>query len=140
MSNNIFYGNTGIDLILFSSGVVLVNNDIDAQKGTEGAGSVGNVKADPLFVGNGNYRLKSGSTLIDKGDNATAGTLTGTDLDGCNRIFNNTVDIGAYEHTVMAASHLWTDVPLYRGRNSPEKDRPGPGRTHRCGSHCNRGK
>ena len=101
MSNNIFYGNTGIDLILFSSGVVLVNNDIDAQKGTEGAGSVGNVKADPLFVGNGNYRLKSGSTLIDKGDNATAGTLTGTDLDGCNRIFNNTVDIGAFEHTAM---------------------------------------
>jgi hypothetical protein len=100
MSNNIFYGNTGTDLILSSNGIVLVNNNIGAQKGTAGTGSSGNVQVDPKFVGGENYRLQSGSNLVDAGDNTTAGALTGTDLEGYNRIFNATVDIGAYEYTV----------------------------------------
>ena len=57
----------------------------------------GNIEDDPLFVNaaNGNYRLKPNSPCIDKGNN---GDVVGTrDLDGNPRIWNDTVDMGAYE-------------------------------------------
>ncbi len=59
----------------------------------------GNVTADPLFenAGADDYHLSSSSTLIDAGLNDV--WMTGTfDLDGTQRIYNSTVDIGAYEY------------------------------------------
>ena len=120
MSNNIFYGNTGGDLILSSSGIILINNNIDSQKGAADPLSSGNMKAAPTFVRDGSYRLKSDSTLIDAGNNATAGKLTGTDLDGYNRIFNNTVDIGAYEYTVTAFPTYGQVFP-YTAATAPQR-------------------
>ncbi|MCF6271512.1 MAG: T9SS type A sorting domain-containing protein [Melioribacteraceae bacterium] len=59
----------------------------------------GNVTADPLFenAGADDYHLSSASTLIDAGLNDV--WMTGMfDMDGTQRIYNGTVDIGAYEY------------------------------------------
>jgi subtilisin family serine protease len=62
-------------------------------------GTSGNISTDPLFVGAivGNYRLQPGSPAIDIGNNAASG-LPSTDFDGNARIYNGTVDLGAYEY------------------------------------------
>jgi predicted outer membrane repeat protein len=54
----------------------------------------------PLFVAPlaGNLRLNTGSPAIDAGDNADIPAGIATDLDGNQRIWNGTVDLGAYEH------------------------------------------
>ncbi len=56
--------------------------------------SIGNP---PAFVDsvNGDYRLQIGSPCIDAGNNAYVTAVT--DFDGDARVFNGTVDIGAYE-------------------------------------------
>jgi len=61
----------------------------------------GNITNEPMFVdrNNGNYRLSAGSSCINAGDNSLAPTnLTTVDLDGNLRIWNITVDMGAYEY------------------------------------------
>jgi len=61
----------------------------------------GNITNEPMFVdkNNGNYRLSAGSPCINTGDNSLAPTnLTPVDLDGNLRIWNITVDMGAYEY------------------------------------------
>ena len=59
-----------------------------------GAGSITN---NPVFVGGGDYRLQSNSPCIDTGTNQA--WMTGAkDLDGNQRIWNTTVDMGAYEY------------------------------------------
>jgi predicted outer membrane repeat protein len=67
---------------------------------------VGNLDVDPLFITNtdpttaptalGNARLQYLSMSIDAGDNGFV-TLGSMDLDNTDRIFNGTVDMGAYE-------------------------------------------
>jgi len=52
--------------------------------------------ADPLFVGNGDYHLTESSPCINSGDN-DAPDLPSNDKDGNPRIFEGTVDMGAYE-------------------------------------------
>ena len=61
-----------------------------------GAANVGNVVADPLFVGESDYHLQSGSPCIDAGDNALA--AGGTDFYGAPRISRGKVDMGASEY------------------------------------------
>ena len=65
----------------------------------------GNITANPMFVGGGNYRLQPTSPCIKKGRNFytfsgkdTAITSKDTDLDGMPRIQGGTVDMGAYEY------------------------------------------
>ena len=61
------------------------------------AAGAGNLDNPPLFANRsaGNYRLQSGSFCINTGTNALA--TNATDLDGNPRIFQGTVDLGAYE-------------------------------------------
>jgi hypothetical protein len=72
-----------------------VNNSI-FQGGYNGAG-VNIFDVDPRFInpGEGNFRLRSGSPAIDRGDL----NLVNTDFDLVNqqRVVNDTVDLGAYE-------------------------------------------
>lgn len=70
----------------------ILNSDIAG--GHEGAG---NIDANPLFVGNGDYRLRPTSPCVNTGDN-DAPDLPDTDKDGKPRIIGGTVDMGAYEY------------------------------------------
>ncbi len=63
----------------------------------------GTVTSDPMFVGNGNYRLRPDSPAVNKGLNTPVDGIPSTDLDGLSRIFGGTVDIGAYEYAIMTA-------------------------------------
>jgi hypothetical protein len=76
----------------------LFNNDLQAVLGTPGT-QVGNLSVDPAFsdpVG-GNYRLASGSLLIDAGTDTPLGGAAAQDLDGNARMQGLHVDIGAFE-------------------------------------------
>ncbi|MCL1920588.1 MAG: right-handed parallel beta-helix repeat-containing protein, partial [Kiritimatiellaeota bacterium] len=78
---------------------------------------IGNIAADPLFAdaANGDFHLQEGSPCINKGYNAYA--PGDSDLDGNPRIYNGTVDMGAYEYmptpppapTGVSASTTYTD-------------------------------
>ncbi|MCK4338551.1 MAG: right-handed parallel beta-helix repeat-containing protein [Candidatus Cloacimonetes bacterium] len=60
----------------------------------------GNIDADPLFAnpGNGDFHLTTDSPCIDAGIPDTTGlNLPPFDLDGNPRIYNNIIDMGAYE-------------------------------------------
>jgi hypothetical protein len=110
MVNCIFWGNTdsgGMDesgQIHTDSGAPVVNYS-DVQGGWTGAGGVGNLDADPLFVdadggdntagtGDDDLRLSAGSPCINAG--WSAAVTASTDLDG-NPRHVCTVDMGAFE-------------------------------------------
>ncbi len=80
ITNTIIYGNS-------------TNNLYDAGGGTSTT-SFSLIGTDPLFVGPGDYHLRSGSPAIDAGTNTGA---PDNDLDGNSRIVNSVVDMGAYE-------------------------------------------
>jgi len=63
------------------------------------SGSVYPQFADTLH---GDYRLRSTSPCVDKGNNDSIPATVIWDLWGNNRVFNDTVDIGAYEYTLAA--------------------------------------
>jgi hypothetical protein len=67
------------------------------------ASGSGNITNDPAFVDRpaGNLRLQSSSPCTNAGNNVYA--PPGTDLDGNARIFNGTVDLGAYENQGVLA-------------------------------------
>jgi len=71
-----------------------------------GLAGTGNLNADPLFVnaGAGNLRIQPGSPARDTGSNAAVPVGVTTDLAGDPRIFNVTVDMGAYEYLAASVS------------------------------------
>lgn len=79
--NTIAFANAGGDLVLNGSSV------------THGFNLVG---MDPRFRP-GSYELDGGSPAADAGTNAPPAGLGSTDLGGRPRVYNGTVDIGAYE-------------------------------------------
>jgi len=92
------------------SGAPNVNYSI-VQGGWSGAGGVGNVDADPLFVDadgpdnivgteDDNLRVPSDSPAIDAGDNDVVPLGVTTDLDRHSRFLCERVDIGAYEYGI----------------------------------------
>jgi hypothetical protein len=60
----------------------------------------GNVAVDPAFLddANGDFRLRSTSSLVDAGLDAPAtGGVGALDLDGASRVQGQHLDMGAYE-------------------------------------------
>jgi len=95
-ANNVFWGNSGVDLKLANNSTYfLYANDVEQQEGTS-AGGTNNVSVAPLFVGGGDYRLQATSTLIDAGDTVQA-TLPALDLTTGPRQLGLGPDLGAYE-------------------------------------------
>ena len=98
VTNSIIYGNQG-NAIANEGGTTVVNNSI-VQGGYAGDG---NLDTDPLFLDaeNGDLRIIGDSPGIDVGNNELVADEDPTnpplDIAGNPRIFNNTVDLGAYE-------------------------------------------
>ncbi len=74
----------------------------------------GNITSDPLFVNytTGDFHLLSSSPCINTGINQ-AWMSAATDIDGNARIFNTTVDIGAYEYKVPVPTISTIPVPSW---------------------------
>jgi hypothetical protein len=102
LDNNIFWDNgTGgsvfdIDLHGQATGATAANNDIQAKTGTP-VQEVNAMHVDPGFVAADDFRLKSGSDLINKGDSNPPGGTTDVDLVGTPRISDAAIEVGAYE-------------------------------------------
>ena len=78
------------------------DNTSSLSSGTYLVGDIFEEPKDASFTPttDGNYRLKSGSFAINKGDNDLYDNSAGltTDLDNHPRIYGNIIDLGAYEH------------------------------------------
>jgi len=96
INSSIIYNNTPNEI----TGNPVVNYS-DVKGGWVGGGS-NNMDFDPMFTGSGMhpYDLDLNSPCINKGDPAASG-LPYYDLDGRIRIANDTVDMGAYEPSLL---------------------------------------
>ncbi|MFH1097303.1 MAG: right-handed parallel beta-helix repeat-containing protein [Candidatus Desantisbacteria bacterium] len=92
ISNYTSVGTLTVDYnCVWGNGTTTNNNYYKCTVGT------GSISSDPLFVGNGDYHLQSGSPCKDAGTNSAIPTWLTTDKDGSQRM-NGIVDIGAYEY------------------------------------------
>jgi hypothetical protein len=107
--NSIIYGNSPNEF--FSSDGTPNVTYSDIQGGFSGSG---NINANPLFVGSGDYHLTGSSPCINTGHNNASG-LPSTDKDGNLRIIGETVDMGAYE----AALFVYVDKEGSCGGKNP---------------------
>ena len=95
ITNCILFRNTVYDVV--GEPCTVTYCDIGTvQPGTVVLDGTGNISADPMFVGGGDYHPQDGSPCVDAGTNA-APELPLTDKDGNPRIFCGVVDMGAYE-------------------------------------------
>ncbi|MCT4698787.1 T9SS type B sorting domain-containing protein [Tenacibaculum haliotis] len=116
VSNNIFYNNRGANSGTVSRSItgltetmatVTVENSIDENSFSSiAAGSKTNTSnADPLFTSSSDFTLSAASSpAANTGNNSAITTIL--DLLGNHRIFNTTVDMGAYE--------FGSSAPIYR--------------------------
>jgi len=102
LNNNIFWNNTsGTQYDLTGVSLVMINNDVQKIAGAPAAGSSGTLSVDPRFLGTNDFHLLADSPLLDIGSNAPLGGLTTLDLDGLPRVQSGTVDLGAYEFSLL---------------------------------------
>ena len=101
--NTIAYFNNAVDGSNYYPANAVLNYCCTTPQPAAGAG---NISSDPLFIdlAHGNLRLQSNSPCIDAGSNTYVGV--GVDLDWHIRIWNGTVDMGAYEATNAPAPTL----------------------------------
>jgi len=88
--NSILWGNNLSQIYVYSGSAAVEYSDV--QGGWPGTG---NMDADPLFVGGGDYHLTSGSPCIDTGRGGS--DIPGDDIDGDARPQGAGYDIGADE-------------------------------------------
>ncbi|HEY1021556.1 MAG TPA: choice-of-anchor Q domain-containing protein, partial [Flavisolibacter sp.] len=95
--NSIFWGNTngsGPEQLNTGTGITIANSIVEGGYASGTSILIG----DPLFEDAVNHvlHLKSGSPAIGTGDNASVSAIV--DRDGEPRIYDSTVDLGAYEN------------------------------------------
>jgi len=100
-------------IIQFNSGLDHGNCTYDHCCATSLSGGAGNFADDPLFVdmANGDFRLQTNSPCINAGNSVSF--LGATDLDGRPRVFNGTVDVGAFEFQSAEITSLTVWLQLY---------------------------
>lgn len=100
LENSVFWDNTATDLSVEADGSAVATVSFADIGVLHTFGAVTTsvlVNVDPLFVGNGDYRLRGDSPLRDFGDNFAPGGIGSYDAAGQTRVVNGNVDMGAYE-------------------------------------------
>ncbi|QOD59722.1 T9SS type A sorting domain-containing protein [Polaribacter haliotis] len=92
IANSVVYGNSGSSFANVGQSPTAQNNIIEG-------GFLASINQDPLFTdaSNNDFTLQASSPAIDSGDNSLVPNAITTDLLGNQRVFNTTVDMGAYE-------------------------------------------
>ncbi|MCA9249560.1 MAG: right-handed parallel beta-helix repeat-containing protein [Phycisphaerales bacterium] len=127
VSNSIFWENYGADIVV-GSGVTTINHSI-VQDGWTGAGGVGIIDADPLFVDadgvddtigteDDDVRLSAQSPAINAGSNSEIPLGVTTDLDGNARFADDFTGIDCANGGTCAYS-LVSDLGAYEFQGSP---------------------
>ncbi len=99
IGNSMFWGNSGTDLELNTTGgAALDSDDIESLAGTPDS-NANPLAVDPHFAGAGDYRLRGDSPLRDAGNAGVPGGVGTLDAAGQPRIALGAIDIGAYELT-----------------------------------------
>lgn len=127
LTNSIFWNNKGLSNAVarpiggFIESMIpsmTIKNSIDETNftGVTLSGTSGNnSSSNPLFtnLSNGDYTLSIGSPAIDSGDNSSV--IGVADLLGMQRIYNSTVDMGAYEYgaTLGINSNSFSDFSVF---------------------------
>ncbi len=102
VANTIFAQNQKSSLVNFqgnTTGRQIIYSLFDGNNLPFGVSEISNLNGNPQFVStiNDDYHLQSISAAINTGD-STVSDLPIHDLDGNQRIFGSTIDIGAYEY------------------------------------------
>ncbi|MCL5256307.1 MAG: Ig-like domain-containing protein [Chloroflexi bacterium] len=108
IANSIIWG-AGANGGWFAGEYTATYSDLKDQWGGVYPGT-GNIDANPQFVSSTDLHLQLTSPCIDKGDNTAVPSGVTTDLDGNPRIFNGTVDMGAYEAQVVPGSVIYVNA------------------------------
>jgi len=120
ISNSIVYYNeadNGSSIYLSQSAASISFSDI--QGGWDG---VGNIDEEPLFTGAGSnpFALSYDSPCVDAGTSDTSGmNLPMFDIIGSPRIWNNRIDMGAYEWNNVGMDEIIIQNPKFRIHNYP---------------------
>jgi hypothetical protein len=108
------WGDAGGEISNYDASCIPSINFSDIQGGTNSG--IGNINADPLFINQvdsstapftgGNYQLQTGSPCIDAGSNSlyTGNINSDLDLAGNQRLYGDSIDMGAYEFSVGPVS------------------------------------
>jgi len=101
ISNCIIYGNgSNTPLDFYTQPYIVVSNSI-----IEG-GQEGGIDVDPLFISAIDFTLHPNSPAINAGDNSLIPAIITEDLAGDQRVFDTTVDIGAYEFNAACGEFM----------------------------------
>ncbi|TVZ56903.1 putative repeat protein (TIGR02543 family)/predicted secreted protein (Por secretion system target) [Lutibacter sp. Hel_I_33_5] len=105
ISNSIFYNNKGASNVVTKAinkghvslpNTTLVNNSIDEDNFSNLAFLTNTSNSDPLLASD--FKLQATSPAVDTGDNSKIPSGVTLDLAGNSRIYNTTVDMGAFEY------------------------------------------
>lgn len=102
VKNSIVWGNTKIAATndIYASGTITYSlySEATAINGNINSASI-------LFIdaSTGNYRLSTGSPCINAGNGDLSSLTITTDIAGAPRVFNSTIDMGAYESSYISA-------------------------------------
>jgi hypothetical protein len=130
MYNSIIYNNSGFGTSVYiwdifsSPGFYYCNIEGDTS-GFEGSGGhegyhgeyINNINLEPSFYENGPhpFQLISGSPCIDSGSPDTAAlNLPASDISGGPRIYNDRIDMGAYEYNGTTGTRKFKDESITR--------------------------
>ena len=98
---------------------MIVTNSLDSDDFSTVLIKQNIITTDPLFVSTTDFQLNSGSPAINSGDNTKVPSALLVDLLGNQRIYNTTVDMGAYEFDAALSSEYFTSFTEFEVYPNP---------------------